>query len=98
MKKVDLESLKDAANRLLFDMSDSEYKTLLEEFETIKAQMKIIVEDKSIDSISPMFFPFDVSSDALREDEPIIPNSREEILKNAKNKVAGQIKLPKVVS
>jgi len=98
MKKVDLESLKDAANRLLFDMSDSEYQTLLNEFETIKEEMKIIAEDKSIDNTSPMVFPFEVSTDLLREDAPETPNSREEILKNAKNKVAGQIKLPKVVS
>lgn len=97
MKKVDLLSLKEAANRLLFDMSDSEYKTLLEEFETIKEEMKIIAEDKEVDSISPMVFPFEVAVDCLREDVPTKPYSREEMLKNAKSKVAGQIKVPKVV-
>lgn len=98
MKKVTIESLKDAANRLLFDMSEEEYKTLLKEFDTISAQMKIIAEDKSIESNTPMVFPFPCEVNALREDIAVKPSSREEILKNAKNKVAGQIKLPKVVS
>ncbi len=98
MKEVTIESLKDCANRLLFDMSENEYQTLLNEFKTIKEQMKIIAEDKTIDSYSPMVFPFEVSADKLREDIPDSPRSREEMLKNAKNKVAGQIKLPKVVS
>jgi len=98
MKTINLENLKDAANRLLFDMSEEEYKTLLKEFDTISAQMKIIAMDETIDEYSPMVFPFPCTVDALREDEPITPNSREEILKNAKNKVAGQIKVPKVVS
>jgi len=98
MKEVNLENLKDAANRLLFDMSEEEYKTLLEEFKTIKEQLKEIAEDKKIDEYTPMIYPFDVTTDALREDIPSTPTDRNEILKNAKNKVAGQIKLPKVVS
>ena len=32
MKEVNKEVLKDAANRLLFDMKDEEYDTLLNEF------------------------------------------------------------------
>ncbi|MCQ2752762.1 MAG: Asp-tRNA(Asn)/Glu-tRNA(Gln) amidotransferase GatCAB subunit C [Bacilli bacterium] len=98
MKEVTLTSLKEAANRLLFDMSEAEYKTLLEEFKTISKQMALIAEDKSVDNYSPMIYPFPVATDSLREDIPAHPESRETILKNAKNKMAGQIKLPKVVS
>lgn len=98
MKEVNLLNLKDCANRLLFDMSEKEYNTLLEEFKTISAQMKIIAEDKNVDNYSPMIYPFEVFTSILREDVPSSPSNREEILKNAKSKVAGQIKLPKVVS
>ena len=33
MKEYNIEVLKDAAKRLLFDMSESEYETLLSEFD-----------------------------------------------------------------
>lgn len=96
MKEVNLVNLKDAANRLLFDMSDKEYKTLLEEFKVIKKQMELIASDSSIDKYTPMVFPFDVTISTLRDDEPIKPTDREDILRNAKNKIAGQIKIKKV--
>ena len=98
MKEVTLAQLKEAANRLLFDMSEGEYKTLLHEFKTITAQMKIISEDPEIDSYEPMVYPFPCEVNALREDETIKPTSRDEILKNAKNKLAGQVKVMKVNS
>ena len=41
MKEYNIEVLKDAANRLLFDMSEEEYKTLLEEFDIITKQCKM---------------------------------------------------------
>ena len=96
MKEVNLANLKDAANRLLFDMSEYELNTLLKEFKVIKAQMELIANDKTIDSYEPMSFPFPVSTTYLRDDVPTTPNSREEILSNASNKVAGQIKIAKV--
>ena len=97
MKKYDLNVLKDAANRLLFDMSEEEYKTLLEEFDIITKQMRMFGEDESLDEEEPMVFPFDVKTTFLREDVPGTPLDREEAIKNANNKTGGQIKLPKVV-
>lgn len=96
MKSVDLKKLQIAANRLCFDMSDEEYQTLLNEFKTVIKQMELIAEDKTIDQYEPMVYPFPCTIDALREDETITPSSRDEILKNAKNKLAGQIKVKKV--
>lgn len=96
MKSVDLKKLQIAANRLCFDMSEEEYQTLLNEFKTIVRQMELIAEDKSIDQYEPMVYPFPCVVDTLREDEPIKPTSRDEILKNAKNKLAGQVKVKKV--
>src|SRR5574344_810584 len=97
MKEVNLEVLKDAANRLLFDMSDEEYHTLLEEFKIITKQMELIGNDERIDSYSPMTFPFDCKTSYLREDEATPTLSVEEALKNSGDVEDGQIKLPKVV-
>ena len=97
MKTYNIDVLKDAANRLLFDMSDSEYKTLLKEFDIVTSQMKIIGENKELDSYEPMVFPFECTTSYLREDEPAEPLTREEALRNSSRKAGGQIKLPRVV-
>lgn len=97
MKEYNIEILKDAAQRLLLDMSDSEYETLLKEFDIVTKQMDIIGSNKEIEKYEPMAFPFECSTSYLREDIPGEPLNREEALKNSKRKVGGQIKLPKVV-
>ena len=97
MKEVNKEVLKDAANRLLFDMSDEEYDKLLGEFGAIQNQLKLIGNIKGVDEATPMTFPFDVTITYLREDEPTKPLTQEEVLKNAHDVKDGQIKLPKVV-
>lgn len=97
MKKYNKEVLKDAANRLLFDMSEHEYDTLLDEFDIVIKQMSLLGEDDELEKYEPMTFPFECSTFTLREDEPTTPISKEDALKNAHNKEAGQIKLPKVV-
>lgn len=97
MKDYDIDVLKDAAHRLLFDMSEEEYNTLLNEFDIIIKQMKVLGEQKDIDNIKPMTFPFECSTSFLREDMPSTPLSREDALRNANHKAGGQIKLPKVV-
>lgn len=97
MKNYDIDVLKDAAHRLLFDMSEEEYNTLLNEFDIIIKQMKVLGEQENIDNIEPMTFPFECSTSFLREDVPSSPLSREDALRNANHKAGGQIKLPKVV-
>ena len=97
MKEYNIEVLKDAANRLLFDMSEEEYKTLLTEFDIVTKQMKPINDNVELDKIEPMVFPFEVFTSKMREDVPEQPLTREEALKNSQRKVGGQIKLPKVV-
>lgn len=97
MKKYDINVLKDAADRILFDMSDDQYQTLLNEFDIITKQMGLIGKGIDLDSYEPMVFPFDVVTSYLRDDVSEAVLSKEEALKNAKNKMNGQIKLPKVV-
>lgn len=97
MKNYSKEILKDAANRLMFDMEDNEYDTLLAEFKTIISQMELIGKNSSVDDLEPMIYPFDVSTTYLREDVPGTPLDKSDALKNAKSKEAGQVKLPKVL-
>lgn len=97
MKKVNKEVLKDTANRLLFTMNEEEYDTLLNEFDVITKQMTLIGNIKGVDDVLPMTFPFEVTNDFLREDIPTKPLEKEEALRNAKDVVDYQIRLPKVV-
>ena len=97
MKTTTMDVLKDAANRLLFDMSEEQYKTLYEEFGILTKQMEKIGEIKGLENYAPMTFPFDCTTTYLREDVAEEPLPRDVALKNAGNKQDGQIKLPKVV-
>jgi aspartyl/glutamyl-tRNA(Asn/Gln) amidotransferase C subunit len=97
MKAITKEVLKDAAKRLLFDMSEEEYDTLLKEFDVVIKQMKLIGQIEGVDEHEPMVFPFECTTSFLRDDIPSKPLTKEEALRNAKNKSAGQIKVPKVV-
>lgn len=97
MKEVNKQVLKEAANKLMFDLSEEEADRLLEEFNTIIKQMELIGDIKGVDEATPMTFPFDCSNNFLREDIPGKPLSKDDALKNAKDVVDGQIRLPKVV-
>lgn len=97
MKKVTKAILQDAATRLMFTMSDEQLDVLLNEFDILIQQMELIGHLEGVDALSPMTFPFEVSVDGMREDVPTTPLSQTEALSNAPAKVAGQVKLPKVV-
>lgn len=97
MKEVNFEVLQEAANKLMFNLTDEEIERLLKEFQIIIQQMELIGGIKGVDKVEPMTFPFDVTNDYLREDKAAEPLNREEALKNAKDVVDGQIRLPKVV-
>lgn len=97
MVKYDIELLKKCANNLMFDMSDEQYELLKDEFDVLTQQMSVLGEIEGLDKVSPMTFPFEISTSYLREDEPEVSITKEEVLRNAKDVVEGQIKLPKVV-
>lgn len=97
MKEINKSVLKDASSRLLFDMTEDQYDVLEKEFAILTKQMDLIGQIPGVDDFEPMTFPFDVSSDLLREDVPSEPLPRDVALQNAKDVVDGQIKLPKVV-
>ncbi|MCR4562255.1 MAG: hypothetical protein K5694_03525 [Bacilli bacterium] len=97
MKTITMDVLKDAANRLLFTMSEEEYQTLYDEFQILTKQMGNIGKIEGLEDFAPMTFPFDCTTDFLREDEAKEPLPREEVLENAGNVQDNEIKLPKVV-
>jgi len=97
MKEVSFEVLQEAANKLMFNLTEEETERLLKEFQTIIQQMEIIGEIKGVDEVEPMTFPFDLTNEFLREDIATVPLNRDEALKNAKDVVDGQVRLPKVV-
>ena len=97
MKKVDKEVLKESAHKLLFDMSEEEYDTLLKEFDFIINQMEIISHIEGVDDVEPMSLPYPVTTTEMREDVVEEPLTQEQALKNAGDKKDGMIILPKVV-
>jgi aspartyl/glutamyl-tRNA(Asn/Gln) amidotransferase C subunit len=97
MKEITMDVLKEAANRLLFDMSEEQYQTLYSEFQILTKQMDKIGQVKGLDGYEPMTFPFPCETNYLRPDVAEAPLPRGEVLKNAGNVQDNQIKLPKVV-
>ncbi len=94
MKKETLAML---ANKLMFDMKDSEYETLLEEFDIILKQMDLIGKIEGIENNEPMVYPFELENTSLREDEVKEELDIDDILQNSGSILYNQVKLPKVV-
>ena len=97
MVKYDKALLVKCANNLMFDMSDEQYEVLLKEFDVLTKQMELLGEIDGLENVSPMTFPFDIYTDYLRDDVEEPSLSKDDILRNAKDVVDGQIKLPKEV-
>ncbi len=91
------EKLKDYAHKLMFDMNDEEYDTLLKEFDVMLKQMDLIGNIKDISCVEPMTFPFELDSVELRNDEESRNIEIEEVLSNAGSKKGREVRVPKVV-
>lgn len=94
---MDKETLKMLANKLMFTMEESEYDTLLVEFDAMIKQMDLIGKIEGIESVEPMSYPFPLEDVCLREDEVIDELEIDEILANSGSTLYNQVKLPKVV-
>lgn len=94
---VTKENLKDYAKKLMFDMDEEGYDRTLEEFETIEKHMALIGKIDNIEKYEPMTFPYVIYHSSLREDVAKDSLTNEEVLANAKDVKANQVKVPKVV-
>ena len=94
---MDKETLVMLANKLMFNMEDSEYDTLLDEFDTMIKQMDLIGKIDGIENIEPMCYPFPLNDVWLREDEVNDELEIDDILVNSGSNLYNQVKLPKVV-
>ena len=97
MKPINKQILKDAAKKMMFDMEEEQYETLLKEFDLVLEQISILESIPNIDEVEPMVFPYEITTTYLREDAIEEPLTREEALRNTKEVINGQIALPRVI-
>lgn len=93
------DKLEELAKKLMFEMEEDEYQTLLSEFDVILKQMNLIDKISDIDTVSPMTYPFDLELDDtyLREDNPSNEICFDDMKVNVKDYDSGMVKVPKVV-
>lgn len=93
------EKLDKLAKKLMFEMNEEEYQTLVSEFDVILKQMELIGKIDGIESAKPMTFPFDLELDDsyLREDIYHNEITFEDIKNNVKDYEDNKVKVPKVV-
>ncbi|MBE6148655.1 MAG: hypothetical protein E7167_04120 [Firmicutes bacterium] len=97
MKNFTKEMINDYANKLLFDLSEEEADTLLEEFDIINENMEIISSIEGISEVEPQSFACEFSLTDLREDIADESLSIEDILVNCDAKIDRVVEVPKVV-
>ena len=97
MNKITRDNIQDYALKLMFKMKDEEFDTFEKEFETIIKHMDLIGQIDGIEKVEPMTFPFINDNVKLREDEASSTLTTEDAVKNAKETVYDEVKVPKVV-
>ena len=93
------EKLEEYAKKLMFEMNEHEYETLLNEFDIILKQMDLISNIKGIEEVAPMTFPFDLELDEnyLREDVSSNEINFDDMKINVEEYENDMVKVPKVV-
>ena len=97
MNKITRDNIQDYALKLMFKMKDEEFDTFEKEFETILKHMDLIGQIDGIEKVEPMTFPFRNDNVILREDKASSTLTTEDAVKNAKETVYDEVKVPKVV-
>lgn len=97
MKKITKENIQDYALKLMFKMKEEEFDAFEKEFETILKHMDLIGQIPNIEKVEPLVFPFENKDVKLRKDEIISTLTTEEVVKNVKDVVYDEVKVPKVV-
>lgn len=91
------DKLKEYAEKLMFDMKEEEYDTLLKEFDVILKQMDLIGQIEGIEKVEPMTFPYQIEHAHFRKDEIKDTLDTKDALKNASQVERNQVRVPKVV-
>jgi len=97
MNKITKENIQDYALKLMFKMKDEEFDAFEKEFETILKQMDLIGQIEGIENVEPLVFPFKLKDVKLREDIATSTLTTEDAVKNAKETIYEEVKVPKVV-
>lgn len=97
MEKINKEIVKNAAKKLMFEVSDDEIDSYLTQIEFLLSLTKVMDEVKGVEEAEPLFFPFIENRDYLKEDIAKESIKREDVLKNAVDTKDNQIKIPRVV-
>lgn len=97
MQKITKDNIQDYALKLMFKMKDEEFDSFEKEFETILKHMDLIGEIDGIEKVEPMVFPFKNKDARLRKDVATSTLTTDDAVKNAKETVYDEVKVPKVV-
>ena len=92
----DIAYFKKLAHQLMFDLSDDEAKDIMNEFETLTEQLKLL-EKIDTANVEEMVYPFEDETSFLREDVVSNVISQQDTLANVKNSTEGHFVVPKVV-
>ena len=95
MAKVTTEEVKHIANLAMLKLNDEEVSKLSNELETITGFVDKLKE-LDVSDINPTAHVLDIKN-VFRKDEVFYSYDREEMLRNAPEKTAGCISVPKVV-
>lgn len=96
MEKFSKEMLKQLANQVMFELSDSECEELQEDFETYLCQIDLLNKINT-DGVEEMVYPFEEPTVYIRDDENVHTISQEEAMKNVPNSSENYVVVPKVV-
>ena len=97
MQKITRDNIQDYALKLMFKMKEEEFSAFEKEFETILKHMNLITQIDGIENVEPMVFPFKNKDAHLRKDIATSTLTTDEAVKNAKETIYGEVKVPKVV-
>lgn len=95
-EKKDREYFKKLAHQLMFDLSDAEADSLVQEFGTLEGQMALL-DAVNTDGVEEMVYPFETETTFVRKDEVSNVITQDEAMANVEKKLEGHFVLPKVV-
>lgn len=93
---MDKKLVHELASELFISLTDEDERMFLEAFSAFEQNAKLL-DLPGVDDVQPLVFPFTRVNTYLREDEVLPTPSRDEILKNSKNKKGDYVVIPKVV-